>query len=68
VSPSVEVFKLLGFRSAFRFAYTQVSGDAKDVACNNGAGGYTERHFNIQTYLTEPQGKLKEWKTSKNAT
>ncbi len=23
------------------------------------AGGYTERHFKPETYLTEPQGKLK---------
>ena len=29
------------------------------VACNNGAGGYTEKHFMHQTDLTEPQGKLK---------
>ena len=31
------------------------------VACNSGAGGYTERHFMYQTHLTEPQGKLKIW-------
>ena len=29
------------------------------VACNNGAGGSTERHFITETHLTEPQGKLK---------
>ena len=32
----------------------------KDVACNNGAGGYTERAFIHQTHLTEPQGKIKK--------
>ncbi|RKU18038.1 hypothetical protein C6500_13515 [Candidatus Poribacteria bacterium] len=31
----------------------------KSVACNNGAGGYTERHFIYQTYLIDPQGKIK---------
>jgi len=29
------------------------------VACNTGAGGYTERHFMHQTDLTEPPGTLK---------
>lgn len=29
------------------------------IACNNDAGGYTERHAIFQTHLNEPQGKLK---------
>ena len=32
----------------------------KRVACNNGAGGYTERHFKELTHLTEPQGIIKK--------
>ena len=32
----------------------------KTVACNIGAGGYTERHLKSLTHLTEPQGKIKE--------
>ena len=31
----------------------------KDIARNNGAGRYTESDFKSQTYLTEPQGKIK---------
>ena len=31
----------------------------KPVACNIGAGGSTEKHVIYQTYLTEPQGKIK---------
>ena len=34
-------------------------GLSKTAACNIGAGGYTERHFMHQTYLTEPQGIIK---------
>jgi len=34
--------------------------DAKPVACNNGAGGYTERHFKERTHLIEPQGIIKK--------
>ena len=29
------------------------------VACNEVEGGWTERHVNPKTYLTEPQGKIK---------
>ena len=32
----------------------------RTVARNGMEGGFTERHINIQTRLTEPQGKLKE--------
>ena len=31
----------------------------KTAACNNGAGGYTERDVKPEIDLTEPQGKLK---------
>ena len=34
----------------------------KIVACNNGAGGYTQRNVNVLTTLTEPQGIIKKWK------
>jgi len=30
------------------------------VACNNGAGGYTERSVGHSTHLTEPQGIIKK--------
>ncbi len=30
------------------------------VACNNGAGGSTEKSLIYQTYLTEPQGIIKK--------
>jgi len=32
----------------------------KTAACNNGAGGYTERHFMPQNHLTEPQGIIRK--------
>ena len=31
----------------------------KTAACNNGAGGYTERHAMYLNLLTEPQGIIK---------
>ena len=33
----------------------------KRVACNIGASGSTGRHFKVQTHLTEPQGKIKNY-------
>ena len=32
----------------------------KTEACNNGAGGSTERHVNLEIRLTVPQGKVKK--------
>ena len=32
----------------------------KTEACNNGAGGSTERHVNLEIRLTAPQGKVKK--------
>jgi len=30
------------------------------VACNNGAGGYTQKNAQCTIRLTEPQGKIKK--------
>ena len=42
---------------------SSVKRESKRVACNNGAGGSTERHFVHQTHFTEPQGKIKNLNT-----
>ena len=33
---------------------------SKLVACNNGAGGHTQRDMKLLTYLTDPQGIIKK--------
>ena len=39
-----------------------VSSIIKKVACNNGAGGYTEVNMKPQSHLNEPQGPIKNKK------
>ena len=34
------------------------------VACNNGAGGSTEKNVKLSIHLTEPQGKIRRYAQS----